>query len=69
MQFLYNIVGVINTNLTRYRKYWYFDHFWSLLITLLIFYWLNIHGKNNFAEASKNLDRYRSENNFVDPSK
>jgi len=23
-----------------------------------------IHGKNGFAEASKNLARYRSENNF-----
>jgi len=24
-----------------------------------------IHGKNDFAEVSKNLARYRSENNFV----
>jgi len=31
-----------------------------------------IHGKNSFAEVSKlseNLIRYRSENNFVEPSK
>jgi len=32
-----------------------------------------IHGKNDFAEISKNLDReksrYRSENNSVGPSK
>jgi len=27
------------------------------------------HGKNNFAEVSKNWARYRSENNFVRPSK
>jgi len=24
-----------------------------------------LHGKNNFAEKSTNLDRYRSENNFA----
>jgi len=24
-----------------------------------------LHGKNSFAEESKNLARYRSENNFV----
>jgi len=29
----------------------------------------NIHGKNGFAEVSENLARYRSENNFVGPSK
>jgi len=28
-----------------------------------------IHGKNDFAKISKNLDRYRSENNFVELSK
>jgi len=27
------------------------------------------HGKNDFAEVSKNLARYRSENNFVGLSK
>ena len=27
------------------------------------------HGKNGFAEVSKNLARYRSENNFVAPLK
>jgi len=26
-------------------------------------------GKNNFAEVSANLDGYKSENNFVGPSK
>jgi len=26
-----------------------------------------IHGKNNFAEILKNLIRYRSKNNFVEP--
>jgi len=26
-----------------------------------------MHGKNDFAEISKNLARYRSENNFVRP--
>jgi len=25
-----------------------------------------LHGKNSFAEVSKNLARYNSENNFVD---
>jgi len=34
--------------------------------TLLI---ISINGKNNFAEVSKNLAKYRSENNFVGPSK
>jgi len=29
----------------------------------------NEHEKNNFAEASKNLIRYRSKNNFVESSK
>jgi len=33
--------------------------------TILIF----VHEKNGFAEISKNLVRYRSENNFVGPSK
>jgi len=28
-----------------------------------------IHGKNGSATVSKNLARYRSENNFVGPSK
>jgi len=28
-----------------------------------------IHGKNNFVEVSKNLARYRAENNFIGPSK
>jgi len=28
-----------------------------------------MHGKNDFAEISKNLARYRSENNFVRSSK
>jgi len=28
-----------------------------------------LHGNNGFAEESKNLARYRSENNFVGPSK
>lgn len=28
-----------------------------------------VHVKNNFVEASKNLARQRSENNFVEPSK
>jgi len=28
-----------------------------------------LHGKNDFAEALKNLVRYRSENNFVRSSK
>jgi len=28
-----------------------------------------LHGKNNFIEVSKNLVRYRSENNFVEASK
>jgi len=26
-----------------------------------------IHGKNDFAEILKNLDRYKSKNNFVGP--
>jgi len=30
---------------------------------------INLYGKKNFAEVSKNLARYRSENNFVGPSK
>jgi len=29
----------------------------------------NVCEKNNFAEMSKNLARYRSENNFVESSK
>jgi len=29
----------------------------------------NLHGKNNFAEVSKNLGGYRSENNFVRTNK
>jgi len=30
---LYNIVGVIKTNSTHYRKYWYFiDHFYWYFI-------------------------------------
>jgi len=28
-----------------------------------------VHGKNDFVEVSKHLGRYRSENNFVEPSK
>jgi len=28
-----------------------------------------VHGRNNFAEVSKNLDRHRYENNFVGSSK
>jgi len=28
-----------------------------------------LHRKNGFAEESKNFARYRSENNFVGPSK
>jgi len=28
-----------------------------------------LHGKNSFVEVSKNLARYRSENNFVELSK
>jgi len=28
-----------------------------------------IHGKNSFAEVSKNLIRYRIENNFIGPPK
>jgi len=28
-----------------------------------------VHGKNSFAEVSKNLARYRFENNFVRPLK
>jgi len=28
-----------------------------------------LHGKNDCIEISKNLARYRSENNFVEPSK
>ena len=31
--------------------------------------YIESYGKNNFAEISKNLTRYRSENNFVEPSK
>jgi len=30
---------------------------------------LDVHRKNGFAEVSKNLAGYRSENNFVGPSK
>jgi len=30
---------------------------------------LTAYGKNGFPEASKNLTRYRFENNFVGPSK
>jgi len=40
----------------------------SPLSTLPASYNLIIDGKNDFAE-SKNLGRYRSENNFVGPSK
>jgi len=29
--------------------------------------WSRIHGKNDFAEIFKNLDRYRSKINFVEP--
>jgi len=28
-----------------------------------------LYGKNGFAKASKNLARYRFENNFIEPSK
>jgi len=28
-----------------------------------------IHGENDFAEKFKNIAKYRSENNFVNPSK
>jgi len=28
-----------------------------------------LHGKNDFARIFKDLDRYKSENNFVEPSK
>jgi len=31
--------------------------------------WRYVHEKNGFAEISKNLIRYRSENNFVELSK
>jgi len=27
-------------------------------------FYVFVHGKNDFAEISKNLNRYRSENNF-----
>ena len=30
---------------------------------------LKYHGENDFVEVFKNLARYRSENNFVGPSK
>jgi len=30
---------------------------------------VDIHGKNGFAEVSKNLARYRFENNFIELSK
>ena len=30
---------------------------------------LIMHGKNDFVQVSKNLARYRSENNFVGPLK
>jgi len=29
----------------------------------------SLHGKNDFAEVSKNLTGYKSKNNFVGPSK
>jgi len=58
------------------------DLFLILLIQLLlymIFFYLELllnfdsirdaHKKNNFAEISKNLARYKSENNFVGSSK
>jgi len=30
---------------------------------------IKLHGKNDFVEMSKNLARYRSKNNFIEPSK
>jgi len=39
-----------------------FLHALLFTVKILIF---RLHGKNDFAEVSKNLRRYRSENNFV----
>jgi len=39
------------------------------MFNLGIFLTLTLHGKNGFAEVSKNVIRYRSENNFVRLSK
>jgi len=39
-----------------------------LLVSCLSSLNLNVYGKEDFAEAFKNLARYRSENNFVEPN-
>jgi len=38
-------------------------------IWILVYCQIYMYGKNSFAELSKNLTRYRFENNFVRPSK
>jgi len=38
-------------------------------IWIFVYCQIYMHRKNSFAEVSKNLTRYRSENNFVRPSK
>jgi len=42
-----------------------YDHFPRDEMELNPYFLLFIHGKNNFAEASKNLVKYRSENYFA----
>jgi len=36
---------------------------------IFLLHFSTMHEKNDFAEVSKNLARYRLENNFVGPSK
>ena len=48
---------------------WFFIFFLSCMYFDFLPYSFYIYGKNGFAEVSKNLARYRSENNFVRLSK
>ena len=49
--------------------YWIFAYFYILLIFCICnTKFISVH-RNDFAKVSKNLVRYKSENNFVRPSK
>jgi len=49
----------------RFPTYWIYSASMSAASLVAIF----LHGKNGFAEVSKHLDKYRSENNFINQSK
>jgi len=55
-----------NCDLTILRRIYTYLLFIVLIICLFERICIRPHGKKNFAEIYKNLDRYRSKNNFVE---